>query len=202
MIYQRLAKVFLICSNSLERPSAVGSKHGQDASDKLRRHLRALGRALDKAILATFELDKEDRKILYEPIQDFAIHLHFEMLNFVYAQHPELRPPPRAPTIYSDLRWQDVTLPKSVSEADLDAIIFSFLTSRRQKAARVIGDATRHCHEHNLPVSDKVFGARIEALAELGRIQGFGEVKLNDYELRVVPIRYGADSVQPGPVLA
>jgi hypothetical protein len=65
--------------------------------------------------------------------------LYFEMLELVYAQHPELRPPAKPPTISSDLRWQDVTLPKSVSEADLDTIIFSILTSRRQKTARVVG---------------------------------------------------------------
>jgi uncharacterized protein DUF3658 len=104
--------------------------------------------------------------------------LYFEMLELVYAQHPELRPPAVPPTINSDLRWKDVTLPKSVSEADLDAIIFSILTSRRQKAAMVIGKAMRHCREHNLPVDDEVFGARIEALAESGRIQGFGDLRL------------------------
>jgi hypothetical protein len=155
---------------------------------KIKRQLRALGRALDKATLAASELDKEERKIFYEPIQDFAIHLHFEMLNFVYSQHPELRPPPEPPTISSDLDWKDVTLPKSVSEADLDAIIFSFLRSRQRKTALVVGQAATYCQEHNLPVSDEMIGARIEALAESGRIQGFGnlrlwrhsEVKLND----------------------
>ncbi len=110
------------------------------------------------------------------------------MLEFIYTQHPELRPPPVPPTINSDLRWKDVTLPKSVSVTDLDAIIFSILTSRRQKAAMVIGKAMTHCREHNLPINDEILGARIEALAESGRIEGFGdlrlwgasEVKLND----------------------
>ena len=106
----------------------------------------------------------------------------------IYTQHPELRPPPVPPTISSDLLWKDVKLPKSVSEADLDAIIFSILTSRRQKAAMVIGKAVKHCREHNLPINDEIFGARIEELAESGRIEAFGdlrlwghsEVKLND----------------------
>jgi hypothetical protein len=100
------------------------------------------------------------------------------MLEFVYTQHPELRPPPVPPTICSDLRWKDVALPKSVSVADLDAIIFSILTSRQQKTARVIGTAMTHCREHNLPVNDEIFGARIEALAESSRIQGFGDLRL------------------------
>jgi uncharacterized protein DUF3658 len=81
-----------------------------------------------------------------------------------------------------------VTLPKSVSVADLDAIIFSILTSRRQKTARVIGTAMTHCREHNLPINNEILGARIEALGKSGRIESFGdlrlwghsEVKLND----------------------
>jgi hypothetical protein len=76
------------------------------------------------------------------------------------------------------LRWKDVTLPKSVSEADLDAIIFSTLTSRRRKAAWVIGTAVTHCEEHGLPVNDEILGARIEALAESGRIEAFGDLRL------------------------
>ena len=145
---------------------------------KIRRHLLALERALLKVSAAIFELDKEERQILREPLLDLLSRLHFEMLELIYAQHPELRPPAVSPTISSDLRWKDVTLPKSVSEADLDTIIFSILTSRRQKAAMVIGKAMTHCREHNLPVNDEIFGARIEALAESGRIEGFGDLRL------------------------
>ena len=144
---------------------------------KIRRHLLALERALLKVSAAIFELDKEERQIR-EPLLDLLSRLHFEMLELIYAQHPELRPPPVPPTICSDLRWKDVTLPKSVSEADLDTIISSILTSRRQKAAMVIGKAMTHCEEHNLPINDEIFGARIEVLAESGRIQGFGDLRL------------------------
>ena len=143
---------------------------------KIRRHLLALERALLKVSAAIFELDKEERQIR-EPLLDLLSRLHFEMLELIYAQHPELRPPPVPPTICSDLRWKDVTLPKSVSEADLDTIIFSILTSRRQKAAMVIGRATNHCREHNLPINDEIFGARIEALGKLGRIEHFGDLR-------------------------
>jgi hypothetical protein len=145
---------------------------------KIRRQLRALERALLKTSAVVFELDKEEQQIFRKPLLDLLSGLHFEMLEFVYTQHPELRPPPVPPTICSDLRWKDVTLPKSVSVADLDAIIFSILTSRRQKTARVIGTAMTHCREHNLPVNDEIFGARIEALAESSRIQGFGDLRL------------------------
>jgi hypothetical protein len=155
---------------------------------KIRRQLLALERAVLKTSAAIFELDKEERQILREPLLDLLSRLHFEMLEFIYTRHPELRPPPVPPTISSNLRWKNVKLPKSVSEADLDANIFSILTSRQQKTARVIGTAVSHCEEHGLPIGAKIFGARIEALAESGRIQAFGdpriwthsELKLND----------------------
>ena len=145
---------------------------------KIRRRLFAIDNAIDKAVSAIFELDKEDRWMFIEPLGELQDHLHFKALKLVYAQYPELRPPPERPTISSDLRWKDVTLPKSVSEADLDTIIFSILTSRQQKTAMVIGRAVNHCEEHGLPIGAKIFGARIEALAESGRIQAFGNLRL------------------------
>jgi hypothetical protein len=145
---------------------------------KIRRQLLALERALFKNSTAISELDKEERQILKAPLLDLLSRLHFEMLEFIYTQHPELRPPPVPPTICSNLRWKDVKLPKSVSKADLDAIIFSVLTSRRQKAAMVIGRAVNHCEEHGLPIGAKIFGARIEALGKLGRIEHFGDLRL------------------------
>jgi hypothetical protein len=145
---------------------------------KIRRQLLALERARSKVSAAVFELDKEDQQPFIEPLGNIAYRLYFEMLEFVYTQHPKLRPPPVPPTICSDLRWKDVKLPKSVSEANLEAIIFSMLTSRRQKAAMVIGKAVNHCREHNLPINDEIFGARIEELAELGRIEAFGDLRL------------------------
>ena len=145
---------------------------------KIRRHLLAIDNAIDKAFAAIFELNKEDRRPFIDGLGELGSRLHFEVLELVYRQHPELRPPPVPPTISSNLRWKNVKLPKSVSVADLDAIIFSILTSRRQKAAMVIGRAVNHCEEHGLPIGAKIFGARIEALAKSGRIQGFGDLRL------------------------
>ena len=67
------------------------------------------------------------------------------MLEAIYAEHPELRPPldEDLPPINSRLRWKEVKLPESISEADLDVIIFSMLTPQLQKAARVISTIHR-----------------------------------------------------------
>ena len=144
----------------------------------IQRLLFEIDDALHKAGVAIFKLDKEDRQMFIEPLWDLERRLQFKMLDLVHAQYPELSPPHDLPTISSDLRWKDVKLPKSVSEADLDTIIFSVLTSRQQKTAMVVGRAVDHCREHNMPVGAEIFGARIKALAKSGRIEAFGNLRL------------------------
>ncbi len=80
-------------------------------------------------------------------------------------------------TISSDLRWEDVLLPSSVSEVDLDAIIFSMRTPRPQKTAMVIAKATQRCMECALPMNAETIGARIRALAESNRIESAGDLR-------------------------
>jgi hypothetical protein len=87
------------------------------------------------------------------------------------------RPLPEETAIDSDLRWEDATLPASVSETDLDAIIFSVLTSRLQKTAMVIAKAMKRCDERTLPVSAAIVGARIQALVEADRIESAGNLR-------------------------
>src|SRR5438034_1023178 len=49
------------------------------------------------------------------------------------------------PVISSTLRWQDVSLPASITEADLDRIIFSVMPSRQQKTAAVMTKVLERC---------------------------------------------------------
>jgi hypothetical protein len=87
------------------------------------------------------------------------------------------RPLQEETAIDSDLRWEDVTLPATVSETDLDAIIFSVLTSRLQKTAMVIAKAVNRCDERALPVTAEIVGARIRALVETDRIERAGDLR-------------------------
>jgi hypothetical protein len=88
---------------------------------------------------------------------------------------------------------QDV-LPDSVSEADIDSIIFSCLRPRQQKTAKLLSDAWDRCTTLALPVDLQVLGAHIVALAEAGRLEACGdlrkwrysEVRLNAKEEREV----------------
>ena len=86
-------------------------------------------------------------------------------------------PSDEIPAIDSTLRWEEVSLPPSVSEADLDRIIFSVMTSRLLKTARVINDAAAQCRKLGLPIDIEILSARIGALAEAGRIEGAGDLR-------------------------
>jgi hypothetical protein len=81
------------------------------------------------------------------------------------------------PTSSSTLRWEEVSLPEAISEADLDQIILSVMTSRSQKAAMVVGKAVERCREFDLPINAEILGARIGALAEADRIEGAGDLR-------------------------
>jgi hypothetical protein len=144
---------------------------------EIERHLLAIDDALRMASSAIFKLDEEDRQPFVEPLGDLGSCLHFRMLELVYAYYPELRRAGEIPATSSDLLWKDVTLPESVSEADVDAIIFSVLMSRLQKTAMVIGQAMSHCREHGLPVEAEIISARIQALAASNRIESAGDLR-------------------------
>jgi len=132
--------------------------------------------AIDRASKVIFDLDKEDRAMLAVPLGEIISALHFELLLAVYERYPELRPPTERPVISSVLRWDDIVLPKSVSEADLDSIIFSALNSQWQKTAMIVGKAFKRCQELALPVRAEVVGARVQALAESRRLESQGDL--------------------------
>jgi Protein of unknown function len=81
------------------------------------------------------------------------------------------------PVISSKLRWEDISLPASISEADLDRIIFSAMTSRLQKTAMVIVKTLQQCEQLNLPIDADIVGARLAALAKSGRIERAGDLR-------------------------
>ena len=77
----------------------------------------------------------------------------------------------------STLRWEDVRLPASVSEADLDQIIFAEMTLQLRKTAMVIVKAMARCEALGLPVDEEIIGARLAALAEADRIDSAGDIR-------------------------
>jgi Protein of unknown function len=124
---------------------------------------------------AYIPLDEEDQAILSAPLKNIILALHFEFLHAIYIRYPDLRPPdPDRDVIDTARRWEEIVLPESVSETDLDSTIFSALRLRWQKTAMVITRALERCETLALPVDAEVVGVRIQALAEAARLESQG----------------------------
>jgi hypothetical protein len=160
----------------------------RDQAAEIHKHLRDAAAALDRATEAIFKLGKDERKAFAEVLFDVQDALHFGLLRALYAEHPELKPPQEQPRISSTLRWKEVSLPDSISEADIDAAIFEALTAKLQKTAMVVAKAFQRCEGFPVPISTEVLGARIVALAEAGRIEGAGDLRMwRHSEVRLRP---------------
>jgi len=145
---------------------------------KIHRRLLSVNQALTKVDEAISELNKEDRAVFSEPMADLWGLLHGKALRVIYARYPELRPTPDDfDEISSDLQWKDVTLPNAISETDLDVVILSKLKSHSPKVAKIIGNVMTAFDERGLPIGEKIVGARIRWLADVGRIESFGDLR-------------------------
>jgi Protein of unknown function len=91
--------------------------------------------------------------------------------------HPEDEEKPED-KICSALRWSDVSLPQSVTEADLDALIFSELAERLRKVARIVGRVFQTLEARSPYLSHEVIAARVRELAETGRIESVGNLTM------------------------
>jgi hypothetical protein len=136
--------------------------------------------ALDHAGMAVADLGKEERLALDGLLREVVETLHLDLLAQIYDQYPDLKPPPRdeeIPTISSSLAWDQVRLPPSVTETDLDGIIFSLLKPRWQKTAMVVIRAVQRCEERALPIGDEEIAARLQVLSDSDRIEGIGDLR-------------------------
>jgi hypothetical protein len=136
--------------------------------------------ALDHARMAIADLGKEERLALDGLLRQLVDTLHLNLLAQVYDQHPDLEPPPRdeeIPTMGSSLTWDQVRLPPSVTEADLDGIIFSLLKPRWQKTAMVVILTMQRCQERALPIGAEEIAARLQVLSDSDRIEGIGDLR-------------------------
>jgi hypothetical protein len=145
---------------------------------EIHKHLQAIRDAINKTEAALFKLDREDRAIFGEPMNKLWGALHGHALRAVYERYPELQPiPEEFDHLNTELRWEDVMLPPSISEADLDAVILSKLRPDLLKVARVIGDVMRAFDERGLSIGEETVGVRIGWLADADRIKGFGDLR-------------------------
>jgi hypothetical protein len=145
---------------------------------EIRDHLLDVDFALQEAIAAVSHLPQADKEMLTGPLEKFLEDLHGEALRLICDQHPQLGPPSNDLfTICCDLRWKEVTLPPSVSEADLDAVILSKLRPRSLKVAKVLSDVWKVFEERGHAIDADMVSARIRWLADVDRIESFGDVR-------------------------
>jgi hypothetical protein len=160
----------------------------RDQAAIIEQHLLDAESALNHACEAILRLGGEARSTFGIPLSDAATDLRFGLLKLIYDRFPDLKPPPEIPTISSTLAWTDVCLPPSVTEADVDGVIFSVLESQWRKTALIVGMAYKRCEELGWPIDDEALGARIEVLADTDRIEYQGYLRYwGNSEVRLKP---------------
>jgi hypothetical protein len=80
--------------------------------------------------------------------------------------------------VCSTLRWKDVVLPTAVTAADIDALIFAEMSENWRKVARIVGYAFETYVKRSIPLSAEVIAARVQELAEVGRIESAGNLTM------------------------
>jgi len=138
-------------------------------------HLFIAARDLDEARAAALTLAEQDESAA--SLEAFIFKLNSELVEALFDRFPDFMPFEEFPAISSTLRWNQVRLPSSVNEADIDAVILSVVTPRLQKMAMVVGTALQRCKQRGLPIGDEALAARIQALAESGRLEGAGDLR-------------------------
>jgi Protein of unknown function len=149
----------------------------QDEAAEILEHLLDAAFAIDEARAAILTLGKDDQEEFAASIETIETALHSKLRRTIYDRFPDLMEFDEFPEISSALRWDQVRLPPSVSEAQIDQIIFSVMIPQWRKMALMVGDAFVRCKEVGLPISAEVVAARIQALVEAGRLEGEGDLR-------------------------
>jgi hypothetical protein len=144
------------------------------------RHLLDADSPIERASRAIAGLGKEERLRLGDLLEDVIVALQFEVLAPIFDQHPDLEPPyekEEEPFINSELRWGQVSLPPTTSEKEIDAIIFSVMKPQWRKVAMIVVQAGERCKELGLEITYEALAARLQVLAETGRIEDIGDLR-------------------------
>jgi hypothetical protein len=162
----------------------------REQATAIHKHLRDAYDAVGCATGVAAHLERKDRELFAVLLRGFYLECD-EILERIYASYPDLRPRSQSeeiPEIDSPLRWADVILPASVSEADLDRIIFSKLGKWLRKTARIVGDVVVECERLAWPITPEIVGARIEELSDEDRIDSEGDLRYWRFsEIRLKP---------------
>jgi hypothetical protein len=152
----------------------------RDEAAEILEYLLEAACELDEAKAAAAIL--EDRDEDAAALKEFIIKLNSELLQtiyerFGYDRFGDLIPFKVFPEINSSLRWDQVQLPSSASEFQVDEILLSVIVPRWHKMARVIWDAVKRSEEQALGITDEMFAARVKVLVEADRLESQGDLR-------------------------
>jgi len=138
-------------------------------------HLFDAARELDeaRAVASAFAAQDESAASL----EEFIVKLNSELIGALFDQFPDLMPFEEFPAISSTLTWDHVDLPPSISEKDIDDIVFSVMKPSWRKVAMVVVQAQKLCEQRGLEISHETLAARLQILAESGCIEGAGDLR-------------------------
>src|SRR3954447_17073330 len=166
----------------------------RDQAAEIIEHLLEAACELDEARAAAAVLADGDEDAA--ALRAFVIKINSELLRTIFDRFGDLVPFEEFPEISSSLRWDQVQLPPSVSEAQVDQIILSVMSLHWHKMARVIWEAVKLSEERSLGVSDEMFAARVKVLVEADRLESQGDLrKWRHSEVRLKP-----KSMSSGPI--
>lgn len=161
----------------------------RDQAEEIHRHLRDAVMALSRVQAAITEAGPSARKALGGHLFDVGMSLHFGLLETIYQKFPDLEPPAvEVPTIDSELTWDEISLPSSITENDLDEMILSVLTPQWRKMAAVLTYSEKLYAELAWSIDAATVAARIQVLADDNRIEHRGDLrKWRFSEVRLKP---------------
>jgi hypothetical protein len=81
------------------------------------------------------------------------------------------------PEIDSELRWDQVRLPSSVTETEFDQVIRGTMSQYWRKVARIVIDVVKEYQRRDLSISYEMVAARLQALSESDLIEGIGDLR-------------------------
>ena len=147
----------------------------RDQAAEILEYLLEAAHELDEARAAAAVLADRDEDAAN--LKAFIIKLNSELLQAMFDRFPDLMPFQEFPDISSSLRWDQVQLPPTASESQVDQILFSVITAHWHKMARIILDAVNRGQGLALGITDEMFAARVQALVEADSLESQGDLR-------------------------
>src|SRR5690348_3507049 len=113
---------------------------------EINEHLLGAYEALEHARRAIAGLGKAERLEFGRSLEVVDCALQLGLLRALYDQYPDLEPPEEneeSPKITSELRWDKVCLPATLTEAEFDQVILSTMSHHWRKVARIVVDVVK-----------------------------------------------------------